>query len=122
MKCRKIYRRFCAPLNVDKKRIGQAYRFPFPFNDSTVLWGQGYPEEYLIEPGYVNSFGTWRSIWLHWPRIKFHGVYVAKTKYFRVGEGAFDKPVHLIRFFRYLRFYPDGSLVCITSNNKLRNP
>lgn len=63
-------------------------------------------------------------MWLNFPRVKLHGVYVAKTKYLRVGDtfGVYNQPVHLVSFYRYLRFFPDGSLYCYTSNTKLRNP
>ena len=63
-------------------------------------------------------------MWLNFPRIKLHGFYRAKTKYLRVGDtfGVYHQPVHLISFYRYLRFFPDGSLYCYTSNTKLRNP
>lgn len=52
-------------------------------------------------------------------RVLFSGVYISKTSYFRYGENSFQdqfyRPIHLIEYYRFIRFFPDGSLMMHTS-------
>lgn len=53
------------------------------------------------------------------PRVCFNGCYISKTSYLRYGERSFQdqfyRPVHLVEYYRYIRFYPDGSVIVHTS-------
>ena len=51
------------------------------------------------------------------PRIRFDGVYVLKIHYVRQGENheSEHRPVHDVISFKYIRFYPDGTLVQVYS-------
>ena len=43
------------------------------------------------------------------------GCYISKTVYYRQGENSFDsfyRPFHMVEYFRYLRFYPEGKVKC----------
>lgn len=46
------------------------------------------------------------------PHLWFHGAYISKTSYVRYGESSFQdsnyRPVYIVDYFRYLRFFPDG--------------
>lgn len=56
------------------------------------------------------------------PRVCFHGCYISKTSYVRYGERSFQdqfyRPVHLVEYYRYMRFFPDGSVLMITSTDE----
>lgn len=44
------------------------------------------------------------------------GVYIGKSSYIRQGEQSLDtfySPWHLVEYYRYIRFFPDGS--CLSS-------
>lgn len=63
----------------------------------------------------------WRQMLLDVPHLNFHGVYINKVSYIRAGEQGLDgfyRPYHLVEYYRYLRFYTDGTvLVCTTADN-----
>lgn len=56
------------------------------------------------------------------PYIKFRGIYISVVNYLRHGmnpEGSLSliRPVHMITYYRYFRFYPDGTcLRCLTTD------
>ena len=46
------------------------------------------------------------------------GVYISKTSYVRQGERNLDfyyRPFHLVEYYRYMRFFIDGTVVVHTS-------
>lgn len=49
--------------------------------------------------------------------VRFDGVYVSRNSYIRTGvvEWETRNAVHLVLFFRYMRFFPDGTFVYRTS-------
>jgi len=55
------------------------------------------------------------------PRIKFNGLYIAKTRYLKPGETnlTYVQPVHVVVFYRYLKFYQDFSVLCMTTPDKI---
>eukprot|EP00842_Homolaphlyctis_polyrhiza_P000377 jgi/Hompol1/133/HPOL_002935-RA len=61
--------------------------------------------------------GSWRDVWMDKPRIRVDGVYISKVNYMRRGytEGAFNQPVHIVQYFRYLRFYGSNQFIMLTS-------
>ncbi|XP_054654271.1 F-box only protein 9 isoform X1 [Dunckerocampus dactyliophorus] len=63
-------------------------------------------------------FLSWREMFLQRPRVRFDGVYISKTSYIRQGEESLDgfyRPWHHVEFYRYLRFFPDGTVLMLTT-------
>ena len=61
--------------------------------------------------------GNWRRLFLEKPRPRLDGVYISQNSYIRNGtkEGGYDFPVYKVRYWRYLRFFSDGTCVlCCT--------
>lgn len=94
--------------------------FPSPLKYTEVVWGNGYPYDYIPSMEYLQSFKGWRHMWINRPRIRMKGVYISKTKYLRVGETDLNhvQPMHEIVFYRYFKFYPDFSVCCLTTSIK----
>ena len=65
------------------------------------------------------GYSTWRHMFIERPRVNFDGCYISKTSYLRYGERNFQdhfyRPVHLIEYYRYVRFFSDGTCLMITS-------
>merc|ERR1712137_467467 len=59
--------------------------------------------------------GNWRRLFLDKPRPRLDGVYISQNSYIRSGqtEGVYDQPVFKVRYWRYLRFFEDGSVLSI---------
>ncbi|KAI3925212.1 hypothetical protein MKW92_045841 [Papaver armeniacum] len=51
--------------------------------------------------------GSWRKMWLLRPRIRTDGLYVSRNTYVRCGtpEWKTSNPVHVVCYFRYIRFF-----------------
>ncbi|KAK3588589.1 hypothetical protein CHS0354_001914 [Potamilus streckersoni] len=64
------------------------------------------------------KYSTWRSMFIERPHIQFSGCYISKTSYSRLGEKSLDnfyRPWHQVEYFRYVRFFPDGIVLMMTS-------
>lgn len=66
-----------------------------------------------------SAFSSWRQMYFERSRLRFLGCYISKTEYFRLGENSFQdaayKPVHHVEYYRYLRFFPDGHCLMLTT-------
>lgn len=66
-----------------------------------------------------NRYGSWRSMFIQRPHLSFNGVYISKTTYVRYGESSFQdtnyRPCYLVEYYRYLRFFPDGIVLMLTT-------
>eukprot|EP00210_Caulerpa_lentillifera_P002351 g2256.t1 len=60
---------------------------------------------------------SWKKMFLQRPHLRFDGIYIARNTYLRPGvrEWNKEKPVHLVTYFRYLRFWPGGKFRYCTS-------
>ncbi|KAJ8921794.1 hypothetical protein NQ315_008423, partial [Exocentrus adspersus] len=66
-----------------------------------------------------DTYQTWREMFIERPRVHFNGCYISKTTYIRPGENSFQdqfyRPWHLVAYCRYLRFFPEGVVLMLTS-------
>ena len=54
---------------------------------------------------------SWRDTFIEQPRIRMNGAYIASCQYTQQGmseENVWVRVLHLVEFFRYLRFFPNG--------------
>lgn len=81
----------------------------------------GVVENYMILQSRYDS--SWRKMWLLRPRIRTDGLYVSRNTHLRAGvaEWMITNPVHLVCYFRYLRFYPSGRFVYTNSPTKVKD-
>jgi F-box protein 9 len=57
-------------------------------------------------------------MYLERKRLNFDGCYISKATYARAGEPSLDhfyRPWHVVEYYRYLRFFPNGTVVMLTS-------
>lgn len=77
------------------------------------LWG--------VNVGHLKGspFATWREMYINRPRVHFHGCYISRTSYLRYGENSFQdqfyRPMQLVEYYRYFRFFADGTVLMMTS-------
>ena len=80
-------------------------------------------KSYYIGRNYFKKYKDFRSVYFNAPRLSFIGYYVMKGKYLRDGErdpNSQYAPFHLVEYYRYFRFYPDGSVSHCLSVKKLK--
>lgn len=66
----------------------------------------------------LGLYKSWREMFLQRPRVRFDGVYISKTSYIRQGEQSLDgfyRAWHHVEYYRYLRFFPDGQVLMLTT-------
>jgi len=66
----------------------------------------------------VSLYGDWKRMYLGKPRLRFDGVYISRIHYWRPGHGdsGFNQPFILVTYFRYLRFYADGTVISLCTS------
>ena len=66
----------------------------------------------------TDQYPTYRQMFRSRPRIRFHGCYISTVNYTRPGATAWNTvswnaPVLIVTYFRYLRFFRDGSAISL---------
>lgn len=59
--------------------------------------------------------GNWRTMFTARARIRFNGIYISTCNYVRSGasHSGWNTPVHIVTYYRYLRFHPAGTVVSL---------
>jgi F-box protein 9 len=71
--------------------------------------------EALFHGAYSSS---WHQMFRLRPRIRFNGCYISTVNYIRPGQSSpsqttWHSPVHIVTYFRYLRFFRDGTVISL---------
>ena len=65
----------------------------------------------------------WRNLFITKPKANLNGVYINCTSYVRQEETCFQytiyKPCHIVKYFRYLRFFPKGIILMLVTPDNL---
>jgi F-box protein 9 len=69
------------------------------------------------------KYPTYRQMFRQRPRIRFNGCYISTVNYTRPGAAAatsvtWNTPVLMVTYYRYLRFFRDGSLISLLTTNE----
>lgn len=69
----------------------------------------------LLKSAYSSS---WRTMFRSRPRLRFGGCYISTVNYTRPGAASttqvtWHTPVHIVTYFRYLRFFRDGTVISL---------
>ena len=67
--------------------------------------------------------GSWRQMFRSRPRIRFNGCYISTVNYTRPGAASttqltWNSPVLIVTYYRYLRFYRDGTVVSLLTTTE----
>ncbi|KAH6845317.1 hypothetical protein B0I37DRAFT_379784 [Chaetomium sp. MPI-CAGE-AT-0009] len=66
---------------------------------------------------------SWQRMFRLRPRIRFNGCYISTVNYVRSGQASHNQvtwgtPVHIVTYYRYLRFYRDGSVISLLTTTE----
>ncbi|KAK7091378.1 F-box only protein 9-like [Littorina saxatilis] len=70
--------------------------------------------------GSSKKYGSWRRMFLDRPHLLFNGCYISRATYVRQGEQSLDcfyRPFHMVEYYRFLRFFPEGSVLMMCSSD-----
>ncbi|KAK3394355.1 hypothetical protein B0H63DRAFT_506081 [Podospora didyma] len=61
---------------------------------------------------------SWQRMFRLRPRVRFNGAYISTVNYIRSGQASANQstwgtPVHIVTYFRYLRFFRDGTALSL---------
>lgn len=67
--------------------------------------------------------GSWRQMFRSRPRLRFNGCYISTVNYTRAGANStntltWGAPVHVVTYFRYLRFFRDGTAISLLTTSE----
>jgi len=83
------------------------------------IWRLACVRVWGINCGGLSTYKTWREMYISRPRLHFNGCYISKTTYIRSGENSFQdqfyRPWHLVQYYRYIRFFPEGLVLMLTT-------
>ncbi|RAK96321.1 putative F-box protein (Pof7) [Aspergillus ibericus CBS 121593] len=114
------------------KRLCQGSEFGFKaMHYSFACDIHGIPE-YTLGPRYTpfprsipvqipEPLSSWGEVFQMFPRIRFTGIYISTVNYTRPGAASvyqntsWNSPIHIVTYYRYLRFYPDGTVIYLLS-------
>ncbi|XP_076034357.1 F-box only protein 9 isoform X2 [Oratosquilla oratoria] len=89
---------------------------------SPDIWRRACARIWGIHCGSLGQYQSWRDMFIRRPHPRFNGCYISRTTYFRSGESSFQdqnyQPWHMVRYFRYLRFLPDGIVLMLTTSEE----
>ncbi|KAF5020919.1 hypothetical protein F66182_7071 [Fusarium sp. NRRL 66182] len=68
-------------------------------------------------------YPTWKTLFRSRPRIRFNGCYISTVNYVRMGQAntnqpTWGAPIHIVTYYRYLRFFRDGTLISLLTTNE----
>lgn len=63
-------------------------------------------------------YPSWKAQFRSRPRIRFNGCYISTVNYVRTGQAStnqttWNSPIHIVTYYRYLRFFRDGTLISL---------
>ena len=79
------------------------------------VWGTHTPLSQLTAEAVRH--GGWRRMFCQRRRLRYDGVYIQKQQFLRLGgdDGSGDRRVFFVSFYRYLRFFPTGAVLGLTT-------
>ncbi|CAD6501371.1 BgTH12-01623 [Blumeria graminis f. sp. triticale] len=89
-------------------------------HDEVIQFEKNTISEVLLHKVYRSS---WCQMFRLRPRIRFNGCYISTVNYMRPGQSdpaqsSWNTPVHIVTYYRYLRFFRDGSMVSLLTTNE----
>ncbi|XP_048731093.1 F-box only protein 9-like [Ostrea edulis] len=82
------------------------------------IWRSACQKVWGASTGKCKKYGGWRNMFIQRPHLLFNGCYISKLSYVRPGEKSLDnfyRPYHLVEYYRYARFFPEGIIMIFTS-------
>jgi F-box protein 9 len=70
-----------------------------------------------------SAYPTYRNLFRRRPRIRFNGCYISTVNYARPGASSvtmisWNSPIHIVTYYRYLRFLRDGTCISLLTTSE----
>ncbi|KAK2766255.1 hypothetical protein FQN54_007772 [Arachnomyces sp. PD_36] len=106
---------------------GQHYSFTCDLEHNPIHLAPTYCPPFSAESKYKRPpkpLRTWSQVFQSFPRIRYTGAYISTVNYNRPGaasvtqQATWNAPIHIVTYYRYLRFYPDGTLISLLTTTE----
>ncbi|KAH6656954.1 hypothetical protein BKA67DRAFT_553823 [Truncatella angustata] len=97
-------------------------------DDDTVTMGELFQRraeesEATTNALYGSVYPSWQRMFQQRPRIRFNGCYISTVNYIRTGHASgnhitWNSPVHIVTYYRYLRFFRDGTVISLLTTTE----
>ncbi|KAL8578836.1 hypothetical protein ACOMHN_022129 [Nucella lapillus] len=98
--------------------LAQVCRGFYLFARDESLWKAACVKIWGKHCGSSKKFGGWRNMFIQRPHLLFNGCYISRVTYVRQGEQGVDtfyRPFHVVAYYRFLRFFPEGGVLMMCS-------
>ena len=97
------------------EHVGMVCRAYYIYVRDPMLWRYIYEWTFRDTLPPMDPTVDYRHLFLETPRLRFDGVYISRCSYIRqaYSEFAFTQPIHLVVYYRYLRFFRDGTVLSL---------
>ncbi|PYI16847.1 hypothetical protein BO86DRAFT_329794 [Aspergillus japonicus CBS 114.51] len=112
-----IWRRICQGPEFGFKSMHYSFACDIHGNPEHTLGTRYTPFPRSMPVQIPEPLSSWSEVFQVFPRIRYTGIYISTVNYTRPGAAAayqnvsWNSPIHIVTYYRYLRFYPDGSVV-----------
>ncbi|XP_014236580.1 F-box only protein 9 [Trichogramma pretiosum] len=105
------------------EKVSQVCKGFYVFSRDVEIWRMACIRVWGVKCGHFEpDYHSWRHMYMQRPRLQYNGCYVSKTTYLRPGENSFQdqfyRPWHVVEYYRYLRFFPEGKVLMLTSTEE----
>lgn len=86
---------------------------------ATYVWPQ-VPPAVRVAALRAERAASWRDLFVYQPRVRQHGTYIASCQYTQQGlseENVWVRVLHVVEFYRYLRFFPNGQCLSMLTTD-----
>ncbi|KAI9737691.1 MAG: hypothetical protein M1818_005695 [Claussenomyces sp. TS43310] len=100
--------------------LGDNFDLPSEEVTDSALAGGILSTEVLLRKVYLSS---WHHMFRQRPRIRYNGCYISTVNYIRPGQASvnqltWNSPVHIVTYYRYLRFFRDGTVISLLTTTE----
>ncbi|EAL93220.1 hypothetical protein KXW98_004040 [Aspergillus fumigatus] len=114
-----IWKRLCQGFEFGFKSMHYSFACDIHGNPEYIMRQRYTPFPFSVPVQIPKPLSSWSQVFQMFPRIRFTGVYLSTVNYTRPGAASsyhnisWDSPIHIVTYYRYLRFYSDGSVISI---------
>lgn len=114
-----IWKRLCQGFEFGFKSMHYSFACDIHGNPEYTMRQRYTPFPFSVPVQIPKPLSSWSQVFQMFPRIRFTGVYLSTVNYTRPGAASsyhnisWDSPIHIVTYYRYLRFYSDGSVISI---------
>ncbi|KAF9883819.1 hypothetical protein FE257_002756 [Aspergillus nanangensis] len=122
-----IWKRICQGSEFGFKAMHYSFACDIYGRTEHTLGSRFTPFPTSIPAQIPQPLSSWSEVFQIFPRIRFTGIYISTVNYTRPGAASayqnisWNSPIHIVTYYRYIRFYRDGSVIYLLTTEEPLN-